>query len=117
MKNVPLLRKALEYAEAHPEETDLSWWAKVTPCGTTACLAGTVVTLAGHVIDWETESVQEGFWPVDYVTDGRHIEEVAIDELGLTGSEAEGLFYCSSLAQAWMVAEELTDGEIQPPLS
>lgn len=114
VKNIPLLRKALEYAQVHPEEIDFSWWAKVTPCGTTACLAGTVVILTGHEIDWERESTA-GFYCRSYVTDGRRIADVAAGELGLDDDEADDLFYCQSLAQAWAVAEELTDGEIQAP--
>ena len=112
MINVLLLRKTLEYARAHPDEVDLSRWAGVTDCGTTACLAGTAAILAGHTIDWLQADCNGN---VSYTTDGRHIEYVARDELGLHRSESDILFYCDSLAQAWEVAEELTDGEIQPP--
>lgn len=111
--NVPLLRKTLEYAEAHPEEIALGSWASRSPCGTTACIAGTAVILAGHAIDWANPKPNGD---VSFVVGGRHIEEVACEELNLTELQADDMFYCSSLAQAWQVAEELTDGEIQRPM-
>lgn len=113
--NVPLLRKTLEYAEDHPEEINLFTWASVTSCGTTACIAGTAVLLAGHEIDWESAN-RHG--EIGLLVDGRRIETVAADELGLVsdGRDAFRLFTCESLSRVWMVAEELTNGEIQRPV-
>jgi hypothetical protein len=111
--NVPLLRKTLEFAEAHPKEIDLGSWAKWTSCGTTACIAGTVCHLAGHQIDWKSaDCVGE----VDQLTDGRNIEAVAMKELRIGNLGANLLFYCEDLDGAWAIAEELTDGEIQRPV-
>jgi hypothetical protein len=109
--NVPLLRKTLEYADAHPEEIKLDTWAMKTACGTTACIAGTAVVLAGHEIDWNSKSLC--FYGVSCVTDGRFIVDVAEEELGLTEQQANELFYCSSLNEVWEAAERLTDGEIR----
>lgn len=111
--NVPLLRKALEFAEAHPEEIELGSWAKKTACGTTACIAGTIAILTGHQLKWELD--EDGVW-ADYVTDGRHIESVAMTEIGVDDDAAYQLFYCEDLDEVWEVAEELTNGEITRPV-
>jgi hypothetical protein len=117
IKNVPLLRKALEFAEAHPEEIELGSWAERSSCGTTACIAGTIAILAGHEIDWASAVLDDdGLLLADYVTDGRHIESVALDELGIDVGAAYQLFYCGDLDEVWEVAEELTNGEIQRPV-
>lgn len=116
MKNIPLLRKTLEYAEAHPEEIDLGMWAYRGACGTTACIAGVTVTLTGHTIDWERPAYP-GSTEFPYITDGRRIEDTAREELGLTGLEVNLLFYQHTLDQVWETAEEITDGEISKPLA
>jgi len=48
--DVARLRRAVEHAEAHPEEFDMRFWVtrplgerNGSACGTTACLAGTIV--------------------------------------------------------------------------
>lgn len=113
--NVPLLRKTMEYASDHPEEIDLKMWARVDSCGTTMCIAGTAITLAGHRIDWSRpERVLESRPSRDffYLTDGRLIEEVAEEELGLTPYQASELFFSRDLDSAWAVVENITDGEI-----
>jgi hypothetical protein len=115
--NVPLLRKALEFAETHPEEIELGSWAVRSSCGTTACIAGTIAILAGHKIDWSSATRHvHGLLSADYVTDGRHIESVAMTEIGIDDGSAYQLFYCEDLDEVWEVAEELTNGEIQRPV-
>jgi hypothetical protein len=48
--NIPLLRKAVEWAEAEAAKTDgtcmwdQSWWVTETSCGTAYCIAGYVVS-------------------------------------------------------------------------
>lgn len=117
---IPLLRKALEDAEANPGTTDLSWWARRTPCGTTMCLAARVATAAGYEIDW-TRSFRgdETSLPGDlcsYTTSGALIADVACRELGLTPWEEKRLFYRGTLDEAWAAAERITGGEITKPL-
>jgi hypothetical protein len=118
--NIPLLRKTLEYAENHPEEINLRHWATKASCGTTACVAGTAVLLAGHQIDYDFRPEHrflDGDGGFTYrTTDARLIADVAQEELGLTDDGADDLFHCSSLAQVWKVAEALTGGEITRPL-
>jgi phage gp46-like protein len=50
--NIPLLRKAVEWAEAEAAKTDGTcmwnqvYWAQATECGTVFCIAGYTVTAA-----------------------------------------------------------------------
>jgi hypothetical protein len=111
--NIPLLRKVLEYADAHPEEVDLEAWASRTPCGTTACIAGITAILTGHEIDWSGASADEEFYDASYTTNRRFISSVAIEELGLNGYQEDMLFYCNTLDEVWEAAEYLTGGEVK----
>lgn len=115
--NVPLLRKTLEHITAHPEEWNQDVWAKRTECGTACCLAGTALAIQGYEFDWDNNGplmslLGESFW----LTDGRGIDEAAIEELGLTNDEADRLFDGdNSLHTLWSLAEDFTDGEIAIP--
>lgn len=104
--NVPLLRRTLEYATEHPEETDLGAWAYRTPCGTVACIAARAVILAGYEIEGDS----------DRMADGRCIRDVAQEILGLSLEQDRMLFFCTTIDQAWEVAEHITDGDIQRPI-
>lgn len=42
------LDAAIAWAEAHPGQHDQQAWARRTPCGTTLCLAGIILTQAGY---------------------------------------------------------------------
>jgi hypothetical protein len=64
--NLPLLQKALDHIEAHPEEWNQgSWGQTVQGCGTTACLAGHIALLDGwtpvvrprHIVDEEEPTI------------------------------------------------------------
>jgi hypothetical protein len=117
--NVPLLRKTLEHITAHPEEHNQSFWAVQTPCGTAYCLAGHAVQLAGHEILWTDvcpcgcDSRERSAW---HCTDGREIEYVATEELGLTEDQADDLFESrNTLHYLWRKAAHYTDGEIDVP--
>ena len=108
--DVALLRKTLEYADAHPEGIRLDVWAERTSCGTTACIAGTAAILAGHEIDWDTMSWRRQAY---LTVAGEHIADVACKELGLTETQENQLFYCKTLDDVWEAAERITDGEIR----
>jgi len=113
--NVPLLRKALEHIDAHPEEHDQRSWMRQTSCGTTMCLAATVAVLAGHEIDWSKSLMTTGDLAHFYaVVDGRTVPEAAQDSLGADDEQAYSLFYgCKNADDLWAAAEEMTDGEIR----
>ena len=58
--NLPLLRKCVEWAEAEAAKTDgtcawdqTTWMERDTACGTTYCIAGYAVAVAGHEVGAE----------------------------------------------------------------
>lgn len=111
--NVELLRKVLEHITAHPDEHDQEVWARRTACGTAMCLAGHAVVMTGHRIDW---SLLDIGGLATFTTTGEIIEAVAERELGLDLGQSVELFSAANtLARLWMLAAELTDGEITPP--
>jgi hypothetical protein len=122
--NVPLLRKTLEWATNHPDEHEQSVWAQRTWCGTAYCLAGRAVVEAGHDISW-AEADLDIFGGGQHTTDGRDIELVAVEELGLPvdpNRAPDDPNYLSplfdednTLADLWRIASELTGGEIEVP--
>lgn len=104
MANFPKLNACVAYARAHPEEADLTAWARRTPCGTTMCLAGIAVFLAGFPFVFDRDSrdqdiallcvVPLGHPDYDPATEGqRPIPEVARAELELTEQESDRLFH------------------------
>lgn len=96
MYNKPLLRKVLEHIEAHPDEHDQLVYAQQTPCGTTACVAGHTVVIAGWDLTWER--VGNAAVVADRcVRDGlsEWIPIAARNELGLNGGQAHYLFHFS----------------------
>lgn len=119
MPNVELLRKALEHITAHPEEWDQAAWAYKTDCGTSCCLAGHVVTLAGKQIDFDPDSNMPAHRVVG--------EAGSIDQVAANLLDIEPLFEAqfdyedhlfhehNTLADLWHKAAELTDGEIEIP--
>lgn len=119
--NVPLLRKALEHIDAHPEEHDQGVWARRTPCGTAYCLAGHVAVLAGYEIDWSPaadcgyfEAQVECVTALDSWGSPLDIAWVAQDALGVTCHQSRVLFATeNSRADLWAIAEKLTNGEIR----
>lgn len=96
--NIPLLRKAVEWAEAEaakPNDTGLwnqALWAFDTGCGTAYCIAGwTVYEAAGETV------------PV-----GPRVEQRAMHLLGLTYDEAWRLFDCDlSIQDVRRIAGEI----------
>lgn len=130
--DVPILRKALEHITAHPDEWEQKRWATKTLCGTSCCLAGTILAQQGYNFvfpegDWDTEYVTKDDGPAEY------IPRVAAKELlgrpiiywNNDGGDSDGdpeFFRVSELWQGsntlsdlWRQASELTDGEIKVP--
>ncbi len=121
--NVPLMLKVLEHVTAHPEEHDQDVWAQkrtVGTCGTVGCLAYHAVVMGGLDVRWD-EVWLPFFVPgatheADSVTDGRSIEDVAAELLGLRDEQAHEMFHhATTLRQLWGMAAVYTGGEIVPP--
>jgi hypothetical protein len=102
--NIPLLRKAVEWAEAEAAKTDGTglWnqaaYAVATDCGTAFCIAGWTVANAA-------EDVTVGPYPTGYGTEAGELQQAIHDNgkpvvweseaaslLGLTDGEAWDLF-------------------------
>lgn len=115
-----LLTKALEYITAHPEEWNQCCWVRYRPgCGTTACLAGTTVVLAGYDIDWTRghQKHPNGTVVAGLTTDGTAIEDRARMLLGLHPDAAEYLFhyYGDDLGALWRRAAVVSGGRVEVP--
>lgn len=91
--NVDLMLQVRNQITTHPETHDQGSWA----CGTTACIAGWAVQLAGHELDWYRD---EGVTVAARTTSGGTIEEEAEEELGLSPREAVVLFFTHGNAEA-----------------
>ncbi len=91
--NIPLLRKTMEYIEANPLEWDQSSWASNTPCGTTMCFAGTAAFLAGADLMLDLPGVSGSEACKTPEGDFLAIDEYARQQLGLTASQADRIFY------------------------
>jgi hypothetical protein len=120
--DVPILRKALEHITAHPEEWDQRRWASKTLCGTSCCLAGTILAQQGYNFvfpegDWDTEYVTKDDGPTEY------IPRVAAEALlgrpiihwGEYQDVSELWLGSNTLPDLWRKASELTNGEIEIP--
>jgi hypothetical protein len=114
--DVPLLRKQLEWATAHPEEHYQGDWVQETECGTAYCIAGHTVVDAGYEIhqDPRTDEVL-----VTTEQGKRHVGDVARELLGLP---VDSLCHSSrlfaggnSLHRLWELASQYTGGQIQIP--
>ncbi len=117
--NIPLLRKAVEWVEAQAalpverREWDQTGWRRTYEdrqavigggcgcepcrqyyaqprCGTTYCVAGHLVVEAGY--EWSSESNS-------YLANGRRVDDVAADMLGLGFGQASHLFNASNNAR------------------
>jgi hypothetical protein len=97
--NVPLLRKAIEWAEAEHARVDGQWyqatWRRESECGTSYCIGGYAAQVSGAV--WsafpaflvaEPEDDPEWVTPDGYI----EVDNRARRLLGLTFNEADDLF-------------------------
>jgi hypothetical protein len=117
--NVGRLREALEFITANPRYWQQNLWARrvpwVDPADQNAefigCLGYHIVRLAGHRHGYV--GVCGETWTV---ADGRHMYEVAREEIGLSGLQAMSLFHpANSLKDLWDIAERITQGAITAP--
>jgi hypothetical protein len=124
MINVPLLQKALDHIEAHPEEWEQELWGKRQPCGTTACLAGHITLIDG----WTPvlHGLSFGEW-LDVERDGRKetVPVAATLSLGISSprvNDRETGEYLGHLWDSfndrqllWELANHLAGGQLTLP--
>lgn len=114
--DVARLRKELEFITAHRERWDQRTWLQRTVCGTVGCLAGNAVLNAGYVPMFHIEESDATGWVVNAESQQCSVREAARRLFGLTPEQSEKLFSpFNSLRGLWLIAEQLTDGEIQVP--
>jgi len=103
--NFERLDAAITHGYEHPEEFDMDAWFRRMPCGTTACLAGTVVRQAG----WEPSEFDDETGTT-YLAgkDGhkRSVRYVAAELLGLAHDQVSAMFYVADLAAVIDVRNE-----------
>lgn len=106
--NLPLLRKALDWAEleAKKPRRESQWnqamWLSETDCGTAYCIAGYVAHITADI----NRDDGIGMTTLSGVLIPRH----ATRELGLTNGEAAQLFMASnSIADLRMIAEDIAE--------
>lgn len=114
------LTKSLERLTANPHEWGQGSWVRhYVDCGTTACLAGTTVQMAGYEIDWDRGSEIEcdGSVVASFTTTGVSIEALARELLGLSAGAAEYLFhyYLHDIGELWRRAAQVTGGRVAVP--
>lgn len=90
-------------------------------CGTTMCLAGHTVVEAGYKLRWD-EVTHFGSGQVSYgasvTTDGKEIEYLARDLLGLEQRQAAAIFYATDITtvdELWEKVTEVTGVERPQP--
>lgn len=109
--NVERLRAELEFITANPKQWDQAVWAEKSDCGTCCCIAGWAVLHEGIEL-----SFRRGYSGL--TADGRLIDEVAMEILGLDDDDADWLFSGgNTLYDLWSKASDLTNGAIQIPAS
>ena len=111
MINEPLLFAALVDLTIHPEKHDQNIYLCRDACGTTMCLAGDVVLLAGCNVMWGTRE------PYTF-HNGRYYSahEAATQLLGITEEQANDLFLlCGTLDELWEAAGDITDNRVIIP--
>lgn len=126
-ESTALLRRTLEYIEAHPEEHDQRHWAQRTACGTTMCIAGTAVMLgipnaefAWGVGDSDSNRANQLVGvPVTEADEWQpQIERLATELLELDEYDVQGIFFnmddFEALQNAWNLLEEREAAESAP---
>lgn len=107
--DVPRLRKVLAHITAHPEQHNQDWWAERTDCGTVMCVAGHTCVQAGLRIDLIGFHGERGA----HLTDGRRVEHVAAELLGLDEQQALRLFHIADdLPGVWAAARYITGNRV-----
>ena len=105
--NVPLLRKAVEWAEAEAAKpVDQSHWNQMDWVSERAC--GTAYCIAGYVAQLQDERLVSQ--STIYDEDGKYLSSrlVAMEALGLTPPQAGVLFWgANSIEDVRRIAEDL----------
>lgn len=141
VKNIPLLQKALDHIEAHPEEWDQRHWGLSTSCGTVACLAGHITLADGWtpVLDKDiTDQHGNKAWAGVFKEGESHrwvdpdtqqpyevVDQVAMDVLGIEEADwagwigsGKGYLFGSEQARedVWRIANAMTGGQLTLPM-
>lgn len=117
-EQIALLQRSLEHITRHLQLWDERVWAERADCGTAyrVDLAGAVVVLAGHEMDREPAGPGELTELASYTTDGRRIDRLAAELLGLDEHQAPSLFSVgNSLSDLWRLAVAYSGGRVARP--
>lgn len=116
--NLPLLRKAVDWAEAETAKTEgfREWnqvaWMMNAECGTTYCIAGYVVVQSPLFEVTTVKDGQSGWAELRRTDTGRRVpwSTAAAELLGLTRGEADDLFEAdNSIEDVRRIAEEIAE--------
>lgn len=120
MINVPLLQKALDHIEQHPEEWRQAVWGMATSlnsCGTVACLAGHIALMDGWTPTYD-ERVGDEWFGVKrdgHITSVSHAAGRALGVDPVVGNDY--LFAGNNTREdLWRIANELTGGQLTLPM-
>lgn len=91
MVNFEPLDDGITYAVEHPEGIDFGYFFAKTPCGTTACLGGTIAQQAGWRPVWGPGD-DDDTSDVEKAGEVRYAREVAADLIGADSDQAFVLF-------------------------
>lgn len=128
MINVPLLQKALDHIEQHPEEWRQGVWGMATSlnsCGTVACLAGHISLLDGWtpVYDEDGSTTAPDRFGHEWFgvkRDGQIANVSYAAEMALDAAASIGNRYLfagdNSREDLWRIANELTGGQLTLPM-
>jgi hypothetical protein len=93
--NLQKLDEAIAHIEKHPEQHDQGSWFARTPCGTVACLAGTVALLDGWSPAWPQRH-DEFAYTARKGSARRPVRTVAREILDATRVQESALFFRAS---------------------
>lgn len=100
MRNYELIKRVYDHVTTHPELHDQEIWGEQKACGTTACIAGHAVMLAGCTPKWRQTGFGLQMSGVEGYDDAVFVGDVAQQLMGLSESEAERLFYYTDESEA-----------------
>lgn len=109
--NVDLMLEVKHAIENDPSAHDQQYWVRYRSCGTTMCIAGWAVHLAGNH-EFEVESGHDDSLTVDYVrTPQGHtlVPEVAAELLGMNEEEMFRIFWTQDNEVAMSMLDELIE--------
>lgn len=95
--NTDLMIQVRDHVIEHPETHVQNIWVSRNECGTTACIAGWAVQLSG--VEADKHQLSE-YGETSRTADGRSVNLLATELLGLTDIEASHLFIESTTEDA-----------------